>query len=266
MMGPMDIIKTLCTACLIVLLQSCTIKEDRGPCPCHLNVDISNCYDYTERIMLSAWRYEAENLFTDKIKLKDYPGMYTRKVDKGSLYVCAISGYDSMVIKNGTAVIPEGEDCPEVMAYKGGMLDASGDSADEKVTLHKQYSRIRFLTDEQTENMGDLTFRVTGNVNGFDLSTLTPVIGSFNALALKDEDGIRSLIVPRQNDDDLTLEIYKDGVLYGTVGIGEEIRDSGYSWEDEDLRDIYLTISLFSSSGVLVDVNGWDTVRVRYII
>ena len=79
-------------------------------------------------------------------------------------------------------------------------------------------------------------------------------------------EGIRSLIVPRQNDDGLTLEIYKDGVLYGTLSIGEEIRNSGYSWEDEDLRDIYLTISLFSSSGISVDVNGWDAVRVQYTI
>ena len=262
----MDIIKTLCTACITVILQSCTIKEDREPCPCHLNVDISSCSDHTDRIMLSAWRYGSENLFTDKIKLRDYHGIYTRKVDKGLLYVCAISGYDSMVIKNGIAVIPEGEDCPEVMAFKGTMLDASGDSADEKVTLHKQYSRIHFLTDEQTESIGNLIFRVTGNVNGFDLSTLAPVKGNFNAFALEGQEGTRLLTVPRQNDDDLTLEIYKDGVLYGTLSIGEEIRNSGYSWEDEDLRDIYLTISLFSSSGISVDVNGWDAVRVQYTI
>lgn len=262
----MDIIKTIFTVCVAVLLQSCTIKEDRGPCPCHLSVDISSCSDHTERIMLSAWRYGPENLFTDKIKLRDYQGIYTRKVDKGSLYVCAFSGYESMVIKNGIAVIPQGEDCPEVMAFKGGMLDASGDSAEEKITLHKQYSRIRFLTDELTESMGDLIFRVTGNVNGFDLSTLTPVKGSFSAFALEDQDGIRSLRVPRQNDDNLTLEIYRDGVLYATVGIGEKIRESGYSWEDGDLRDIYLTISLFSSSGLSVDINGWDAVRVQYTI
>ncbi|MDO5442102.1 MAG: hypothetical protein Q4G10_00360 [Bacteroidia bacterium] len=262
----MDIIKSLSAVYLVFSLCSCSIKEDRGPCPCHLNVNIKECSAYTDRIMLSAWRDGNANLFTDKIKLKDYPEVYTRKVEKGPLYVCAFSGYGDMVIKNNTLIIPEGEECPEVMAFRGDMLDASGESADETVILHKQFAKVFFITDDLTESIGDIIFRAVGTANGFDISAMKPCKGSFNAIAVRDMDGIRSLRVPRQVDDDLKLEIYVDGVLYGNVDIGEEIRLSGYSWEDKDLCDIYLTVSLFSSYDISVNVKKWDTESVQYTI
>lgn len=262
----MDLLKTIYAFGFILALQSCSIKEDRGPCPCHLNVNVERCSAFTDRLMLSAWKESRGNLFTDRIKLTDYPDVYSRKVDKGFIYVSAFSGYERMMSRDGFLIIPEGEECPEIMAFRGELLDASGDSIDEHVCLHKQYSRIFFLTDEVTESMGEMVFRVVGNVNGFSLSSLYPCEGKFSAIAAKKPDGVRSLCVPRQIDDDLKLEIYMDGVLYGTICIGDKIRESGYSWEEEDLCDIYLSICLFSSSGISVDVNGWDTEIVQYTI
>lgn len=251
---------------MAIILQSCSVKEDRGPCPCHLNVDIKSCSAHTDKLLLAAWDDNCDNLFTDRIKLQDYPGIYARKVDKGSIHVCAFSGYEGLALKDKVLIIPEGKECGEVMAFIGESLDATGDSVEETVTLHKQYAKIHFLTDELTESIGSIIFRVVGTVNGFDIPSGNPSEGVFNAIAVKDTSGIRSLRVPRQIGDDLKLEIYVEGVLYGEVGIGEKISGSGYSWNEEDLRDIFLTVNLFSSTNVSVIINGWDTERIQYII
>jgi hypothetical protein len=40
---------------------------------------------------------------------------------------------------------------------------------------------------------------------------------------------------------------------------GELIANSGYSWEREDLEDIYLALNLLTPGQASVGVRGWDT-------
>ncbi len=53
--------------------------------------------------------------------------------------------------------------------------------------------------------------------------------------------------------------MFLDGTLYRTVKAGELIANSGYSWDKEDLDDIYLSLGLFTPGIVTIGVVDWDT-------
>ena len=66
----------------LVFASSCSIKEDRGPCPCHLNIFLENCADYSDMLSVSGWSLDARRLFLDRVDLGGNTKVHTRKVEK----------------------------------------------------------------------------------------------------------------------------------------------------------------------------------------
>ena len=51
----------------ITLAASCSIKEDRSPCPCWLSIDLSRCSQNS--VTVAAW---AENeIFSERVAVQD---------------------------------------------------------------------------------------------------------------------------------------------------------------------------------------------------
>lgn len=251
---------------VILTLTSCTIKEDRDPCPCRLNIIVDGAASLSDRLSVSGWSDNGERLFHDRIKVADYPDGYAKKVKKGFLKVCAVGGIESMTVKDGSLYIPTGKECDGIWAYSGGMVDATGDDAEDKVVLHKNHTRIYFQLDSLTLEKGDVILRLVGNVSGVEMPSLKPVHGDFNCFATMDAEGYHTATVPRQNDDSMILEVFINGILTRTVRIGEIIVNSGYSWVKEDLDDLFLSISIFSGTEVSISINDWMTDRLTYTI
>ena len=230
-------------ALLMAALSSCSIKEDRDPCPCVLDIFLEDSGDHAERLALSAWDGTGR-LFLDRIDTDKYPDIYQKKVPKGFLNVCAYGGVSSMALKGDRLLIPEGGQCDPVWAYKGDTIDANGETAED--------------------HTGGAILRAVGNANGFDISTLEPVKGPFHSFTSLDKEMHHVVSVPRQFDGSLELEVYLEGVLSRTVLLGELILNAGYSWEREDLDDIYISLGLFSSGRITISVNGWDTEAITF--
>ncbi len=248
------------------ILASCSVKEDRGPCPCRLDIDVSDCVRYTDKLAVSGWGAGKDRLFHDRISLSDFPDVYSKKIDKGELIICAWSGVKDMSFKNDVLIIPEGCQCDSIRAYRGEVVDAWGETAEDEVFLHKQFATIHFQMDSLSLEAGEVLLRVVGNVNGMELPSLLPRKGAFRCFAAPRGCEMQSANVPRQADDSLVLEIYLDGILFQELKIGEMISEAGYSWEREDLEDIYLSIGLFSSMTLTVSISGWDTERTVRMI
>ena len=254
----MKAIGILCTALLAAALSSCTVKEDRGPCPCVLDIFLEDSGDHADRLGISAWDGNGR-IFLDRIDTDQYPEAYQKKVPKGFLSVNAYGGVKSMALKGDRLLVPEGQQCDPVWAYRGSELDATGESAEDHVVLHKQYAVIHVRLDSLTQMAGETVLRAVGTASGLDIATLEPVHGDFRCFTVLDADMHHTVSVPRQHDDSLELEVYLDGVLTRTVRIGELIANAGYSWTKEDLDDIYISLGLFTSRSAAVRVNGWDT-------
>ena len=240
------------------LSSSCSVKEDRSPCPCLLDIRLGDSGSHADRLAISAWNGSGR-IFLDRIDIEQYPESYQKKVSKGFLNVCAYGGVRNMSLKGSVLTIPEGSPCDPVWAYCGPEIDATGETAEDLVTLHKQHAVVHVRLDSLAMQAGGTALRATGGVNGFDITTFTPVRGSFHCFATLDEDFHYTFCVPRQLDDSLELEVYLGGVLSRTVKIGDLIANAGYSWTKEDLDDIYISLGVLTSCTVTISVNGWDT-------
>ena len=246
-------------ALLCAAMASCTVKEDRGPCPCVLDIYLENSGDFSDKLAVSGWSSDSERLFHDRISTQQYPDSYSKKVDKGFLHVSAYCGNDAMTLKGDRLTIPEGKPCDPVWAYRGGTIDATGESAEDHIVLHKQFAVIHVKVGVGGREDADIILRAKGRANGFDISSLEPCHGDFNCFASLDSEMNHIICVPRQYDDSLELEVFLDGILSRTVRAGELISNSGYSWEREDLEDIYLSLDLFTPGQASVGVSDWDT-------
>lgn len=252
------------TALLMAALSSsCSVKEDRDPCPCVLDIFLEDSGDHADRLAVSAWDGTGR-LFLDRIDTDKYPDIYQKKVPKGFLNVCAYGGVQNMALKSEKLIIPEGFQCDPIWAYRGDTVDATGETAEDHVTLHKQYAVIHIRLDSLGRDTGGAVLRAVGTANGFDISTLKPVKGPFHSFTSLDGEMHHTVTVPRQFDGSLELEVYLEGVLSRVVLLGELILNAGYSWEREDLEDIYISLGLFSSGRITISVNGWDTEAITF--
>lgn len=245
-----------------MILCSCSIKEDRGPCPCHLNIFLENCADYSDMLSVSGWSLDARRLFLDRVDLGGNTKVHTRKVEKGSLTVSAYCNTGAMTLKGDRLVIPEGKQGDRLWAFAGDPVDAEGEYAEEHIFLHKQYADIHIITDELSRNAGDMILRATGNTEGLSILSLAPETGKFSCFVTQPEESGWVFTVPRQVDSSLELEVYLDGVLRKKIPVGKLVENSGYSWKKEDLDDIYMSFSLFSEFSAQISIAPWDTEKV----
>lgn len=255
----MKALRLIVPALLCAAMASCTVKEDRGPCPCILDIYLENSGDFSDRLAVSGWGSRSERLFLDRIAPEQFPDAYSKKVGKGFMHVSAYCGNDAMSLKGDKLIIPEGKPCDPVWAYRGGTVNATGESAEDHIILHKQHALIHVKVGVAGIMDTDVVIRAKGNSNGFDISTLEPSHGDFHCFASLDSDMNYLVCVPRQHDDSLELEVFIDGVLSRTVRAGELIANSGYSWDREDLDDIYLSLNLFNPGQASLGISDWDT-------
>ena len=247
-------IKTATLLAMAMATASCSIKEDRRPCPCWLDMDISGCASQTTELTLSAWN--SENIFSEKVTVADYPDAYERTVTKGMVATSAYCGLNESTVQGSRIIIPEGRQS-DMLRMHSNLVDCTGEFARDSVQLNRQYATV-FLSMEDDNAKEALKFmEVKGEVCGIDYVTLEPVEGAFSYMTESDEDGVWTFRLPRQNEGSrLKLVTFADGVEKDSLPLDEWIAKSGYSWLDKDLKDIYINVD-YAVGKVSVVIQGW---------
>ena len=127
--------KLLIPACLILLAANtaCTIKEDRGPCPCFLQVSFTDP-DATGEAELLGW--DDDRLFRDRIRIEEARPVWTKPVRKGMLVLSACTGMDKSFPEGHQMRIPPGSQADSLYAWFEE-VDATGDLAYARVSFRK---------------------------------------------------------------------------------------------------------------------------------
>ena len=83
--------RLLIPACLALLAagSACSVKEDRGPCPCYLQVSFTDP-DAAGEAELLGWR--DDRLFRDRVRIEEARPFWTKPVSKGMLSLSACTG------------------------------------------------------------------------------------------------------------------------------------------------------------------------------
>ena len=286
----------------MLLLSSCSVKEDRSGCPCWMTVEMPDLVGQDGEKVGQDGRSPvgAGDDGTIVLRLRgnsdedevDYSYQVTEsvrvdaevleyEVPRGSVGVSVIEmpdrvGYDGIVGYDGDEIrIPVGEQMDSLYGYFR-MFYTRCESVLCDVELHKEFCTVSFtLGDEGYVSPYDL--EVWGNVAGVSAWDLMPLEGDFR-FAPSPKDGVYRVRVPRQLDASLELvmlempdQVGHDGradnerVVVDRLPLGEYIARSGYDWAAEDLADVHIALDM-EKQQVMITVSDWDGVVVMDIV
>jgi hypothetical protein len=257
---------------VLALTCSCSVKEDRRWCPCHLLLDFSCQHDTLPRklpdknlfAMHIAQKYGTYS-FSDMMNLNYSctPSGYELSVPRNYYYVNAvISNYPGFVLDKGY-LIKEGQECPE--AYMGiALVNANCDFSRTRVILHKNFCRISVLLSPMPKRLS-LGMSLTGNVCGYSMDG-SLVEGAFDYRLDIDNFGNGNACIPRQKDNSLLLNILSGNKILRSFALGEFIAETGYDWSAEDLKDIAVRVD-YSDTSLNFRIDKWSrTVSFELVI
>ncbi len=236
----------------LLCVAACSVKEDRMECPCRLVLDLR---DVDTSIIKEADVYvEASQGFVfNEVMDSCYLGNdYVMSVPKGRVNVWAYSGTEEYSPGPEGLKIPYGDDCPEVYMHCSS-FDALQESAVEKVSMLKNHAVLTVHLQSEHSSAYDLA--ITGNVNGYDAEG-KPSEGGFR-YEMSFEDGVGRVVLPRQTDTSLKLEVVDGDDTFRVFSFGEYIESSGYDWTRANLEDNTMTLD-YALSSVGFRINDWE--------
>ena len=255
----------------LLCCSSCSVKEDRYGCPCKVTVmSDGQIHDGHEGDVLVSVFLNKESLLTfsrEKVPLDIFKdGSYSVTVPKGWFRTSGIGGTvrDMKFVNDTLLLIPPGCQCDAVCAFCADSFTDEGDDVFlVRGPLNKQFCRLSLRLSDPLGGDVPFSMRLKGNVDGFNIITMEPHRGQFSYDLEPDLDGISRVLLPRQSDSSLTLELWSgaspgEGRETDRIGIGRMIEASGYSWNAISLEDIDITVD-YAHSTFTVFVNGWET-------
>lgn len=223
----------------LAALCSCSIKEDRGDCPCYLEIDLSNLVAKEVTLRGQGQRM----LFTEQFPARAFREFHEYLVPRGQIRLSAIGDTGHLALSGNSLCIQEGRQMDSLFA-RSTFVDTRSETAREVLRLNKQFATVSLAFRGTDDGRGGYDIVLTGNVAGVDCMTLEPVTGRFRCVAEADPEGGFRFRAPRQTDHSLEAAIYSNGGYVESIPLGELIARAGFDWGKEDLGDIRILADL----------------------
>ena len=236
--------------CVLFLAAAC-IKEDRTDCPCRLWLDFS---DVDASVLSADIHLTSDNGFEfyDFVNRDDFED-YVLTVPREPLSLSVWSGTGPFLEHDMSVSIPYGEECPRLFLHKSD-ISAGGEVVKERIRLCKNHCVLTI----QVESDEDYPFNLTvkGKVDGYG-SNFKPTVGEFSCRAVPDSSGRCVVVIPRQLDSSLVLDVDEGSGMVKTFTLGETIVAGGYDWNAENLDDVTVKLD-YALTEVVLEIVGWD--------
>ena len=245
-------------AAVVLSISACSVKEDRNPCPCLLELDI----DGPERIrslpvdiLVTS---KEDFVLHDTLEFWKEEGLYSISVPRAELHVRAWCGGGRYVSEEGLR-IPKGNECPRIYMHDSDVFP-EGEYHKENVYLKKNHCVLTILKEGEEGDFSGMVLK--GNVAGYD-EVGRPVRGDFEFCPEDSGEGYEA-VLPRQTDDSLMLELEDAKGNRIAFSLGRYIEASGYDWSAPELDDVTVTLD-YALTEIILNINGWESVY-RYDI
>ncbi len=250
----MKISSCICTVLCVAFCSGCSVREDRSLCPCRLIMDFSevdlSVIEEADMVVSSDEGF----IFNGRLGPDDFIGGMSLSVPRKMLDVGVWSGTEGLFAGDGM-IIPEGEDCPRVYFHLASLM-AEGEAVRDTVLMRKNHCVMTLNLEGTDYEEGEIV--MLGNVNGY-MEDGSVSVGEFVCgLKLDGSDGYE-VVLPRQTDNSLVMEINDGTGVLKRFAIGEFIAESGYDWEAADLEDIEVDMD-FAVTGIELKIQGWDKI------
>ncbi len=244
----------------IMLGTGCSVKENRDECPCRLVLDFSEVDTSVIRHADLIMTADDGFVFTDNMETGDFRQDYSVPVPRSEVNVEVWNGTEDMLTESGLH-IPFGEDCPPVY-FHTSTVDARGDSVRETIRMRKNHCRMTVNLNFMENSPREVC--ILGNVDGY-MADGTPSSGYFSYMLQGNADDGYCVILPRQSDNSMAMEISDDTGVLKRFALGEYVVESGYDWSAPDLEDITVDIDI-AFAGITLSIQGWDKTYVFDVV
>lgn len=249
--------KTVITAFIIAaILPSCSVKEDRLDCPCRLTIDLGDCPEFQSEMQLKGWRNE-EMLFCGNIHILELPGrLHEREISKGRFRYSVCSPLSEKSVVDNDIIIPKGSQSEPVFIYSSE-VNATGETAYDKVSLHKQFAQMTVSFGKQNGiQSGIVSVTVKAGARGIGLKSMLPIQGVFQ-YSTGAHDGFFKIRLPRLSDGKISIDAFTEEGFFKTFTIGDDVKAAGFDWNAEDLDDFWVDFDI-GDFEVSVEVQEWE--------
>ena len=238
---------------IVSVITGCSVKEERGGCPCRLFLDMTEV-DMSVMSPLSLYVLSADGLVHEAVlDAGNVSDVYEAYVERKELFVVGWSGAKDYVSQDGLT-IPLGYDCPPVFIHSSS-VNAEGESVRDTLRMRKNHCvlSIKFVNAEEFSAM-----TIRGRVSGFD-GKGNPRPGEFRVYCGMDSlsESFAKVLLPRQIGDPLYLDVADLNGNVKTFPLREYISAAGYDWSEPDLKDLDLTLN-YTLTTISLVVSGWD--------
>lgn len=244
--------KVLICVFSLIVCAGCSVKEDRAICPCRLVLDFSEV-DTTLIRSADVEMFSEDSLFLkNHLEAEDFEVEYDLSVPRKQLQLCLWSGREGFESDDGLR-IPYGEEAPEVY-FHSSVVDADCEQLREIVKMRKNHCRLTMIM--KGEEFTPISVSLLGNVDGYTRDGI-PSTGQFRCSSNVGSEGVCSMVIPRQIDNTLQMELDDGSGVFKKFAIGEFIAESGYDWTTQDLDDITVELD-FAVTHLTLAIQGWE--------
>lgn len=261
----------------VLLLFSCQnlVLENRIGCPSMLLFDIENAeaFDGVNHVHIAAFS-QPEELFltadTTMVNSIQERSFYLKVKRTDAVMGYGVMGYEGARQEDKFKwIVEEGANFVPLFRFAYDKVPGQEESVLIPVEFVKDFSRVTIHFphfDRFQDADGRLPFRltITGNTAGIDVSSGTPVQGTFRYEPEEEGNGTFRFIVPRQADHSLTMELYgipelgQEAGLAGSFNLWSLFRQNpDFSWEEKNLRDVILEFD-YTQAQFSVRVADWE--------
>ena len=230
----------------LLLLPSCSVKENRTACPCALALELIGLPVRPVVLGVTGEGYS----FTEIVQADT---VLVLPVPKGELAVSAVGG--ALAEGDGSVRIPEGEEAPPLYLFYAD-VSTEAEQVVLPVTLRKQFCALELLFKGPSGYGPPFEVAIEGAYGGWRPDG-SPASGPFSRRLLPGSDGRATLRLPRQGDDSLLMHIVFADRKVRTFALGSYISASGYDWTAPDLEDLTLHVDI-SLTSVTISTDLWS--------
>ena len=247
---------------IVTASASCSLKEDRDGCPCHLIIDLDNAVGNGNADIFIF--QDGEEVLADNVVPADYPEGYRCEVRRRPASATVIQGLKENIIHEGRLVIKNGNDADRLFLYNE-TLQCGSETVRAAADLHKNWTTLEIsLAAEAGEDSpaGNVRIDISGGICGMDLRNGSPVRGDFQCIARLADSGfvVYAVNLPRQisSEDEILIAVSRNGKELFSCDISEAISRTGFDWSKPDLDDIRLRLDYISAL-FDVEIAEWET-------
>ena len=266
----MDRTKTLSVLLLaagLLAAGACTVREDRQPCPCFLDVD------YREVLAAGLFPAEEPGIVDVAVLIPGHPVRCTHKlaacpeieektVTRDTAQVIALVGnrMPEGFPERGTQIRYEAGNQMDSLYVHTARLDCTVEEATCVLKPLKQFSTITFTDETDGATLRKYNLVVRGTTCGFDAADLSALEGAYLYTVQEyDRNGRISVRIPRQLESSLMLDFYDKDTYQQlfSAPVGLFLFDAGYDPQVPELEDYSVRIN-FEDALVYLRIADWE--------